>query len=599
MIKEQPAIKLPLGWWPDFIPPLAEKDIIHRDHVTVAEIMQPSGPESYRHIYTALIPSNLVETLLGRYGAIGNQVQASGPHPSVDMEDGPRRYKPRFWIFGGEIAHDGFEPLVVAWRSSDKTFLSIDQGFLMTYALMPRFTDIREGHIEVHWDDLAEPVYDVISTVPISQDDYHRLAPAWVKIRRDYLEDYSFLRGQALVQVFYMRSEGFPGKDTDSILSGNKYLYCKSPGMEFRFRLLDESRKLYSVQAEGVRLLLKPTKSPVSAGRWDYGKLKWPGFPEPFSDRSEFPPGAEVFVRDSVLENYEGNTEYSIHPEHGGVSFRGQWAVSYVRRAGRDLLAVEVRKLYEGCPPAVVRLWNKYAVEPLPDDQDIFGLHPNVASRAKDLTYALLAFGEALAFLQTKILNQSFSSTDTVGIDRAQLSFKGWWNSSYVEPITRHIPIDMIEIAFLDRCEALCKMLIECFKEGNLRKIMEKLGCSHKKIKEFRSLRLLNLLLNLCQIATQGGLHLLDDSAEILKRFDSTTEQNYVPHLFALYELRKLKSHRSDESNAKKLKDALDTFGIVGASTIPGWGSAADRAYEVLIEALVSYQKILGSCTYR
>jgi hypothetical protein len=573
MKKEQPALELPLGWWPDFIPPIGEKDFIHRDQITVAEVEQPSGPESYRHIYTALVPLDLVEMLLSKYGAIGNQVEASGPHPSADMEDGPRQYKPRFWIFGGEIARDGFEPLVVAWRSSDKTILSIDQGFLMTYALMPRFTDIREGHIEVHWDDLAEPVYDVISTVPISKDDYPRLTPAWVKIRRDYLEDYSFLRGQALVQVFYMRSEGFPGKDTDSILAGNKYLYCKSPGMEFRFRMLDESRKLYSVQAEGVRLLLNPTKSPVSAGRWDYGKLKWPGFPEPFSDHSEFPPGAEVFVRDSVLENYEGKTEYSIHPEHGGVSFKDQWAVSYVRRAGKDLLAVEVRKLYEGCPPAVVRLWNKYAVEPLPDDQDIYGLHPNVASRAKDLTYALLAFGEALAFLQTIILNQSFSSMDTVGI-----------------------PIDMTENAFLDRCEALCKMLIECFKESDLRKIMEKLGCSHEKTREFGSLLLLNLLINLCQIAAQSGLQLLGDSTEVLKRFEKASEENCIPHLFALYELRKLKSHRSELSRPRKLKDALDTFGIEKVSTVPGWGSAADRVYDALIDELVSCQKILGAC---
>lgn len=596
MIREPRAIRLPLGWWPDFIPRLAEKDIIHRDHITVAELVQLRAPESYRHIYTALVPLDQVDTLLGRNGAVGNSVNSSGPHPTVNIRKGPGGYTPRFWIFGADIARDGFEPLVVAWSSGNKTILSIDQGFLMTYALVPRFTAAREGHSEVHWDDLAEPVYDVIYTVPMSQHDYPILTPGWVRIRRDYLEDYAFLRGQALVQVFYIGGEGVPGKETSRLLAGKNYLYCISPGMEFRFRLEDKSSNRFSVQAEGVRLLLRPTKSPISAGRWDYGALKWPGYPEPLSNRSEFPPGEEVFVHDSVLENYEGKAEYSIHPESGCVSYGGQWSVSYIRRAGRDLLAVEVRKLYEGCPPSVVRLWNKYAVEPLPNDQDVYGFHTNVATRAKGLTYALLAFGEALALLQTNILNQSFSSTDTVKLDRAQLHYRGWWNSSNIELITRHIQLDMTETDFLDRCEALCKMLIECFNESDLRKIVEKLGCPHEKFRELGSLRLLNLLISLCRIATQCGLHLLDDSAEILKRFDSTSEQNCVPHLFALYELRKLKSHRSDESRANKLKDALDTFGIEGASTIPGWGGAAGRVYDALSEELVSCQKILGSC---
>jgi len=321
MKKEHPAIELPLGWWPDFVQPLSKKDITHGDHITVAEIVQPSGPESYRHIYTALVPLNLVDKILGRLGAIGNKVDTTGPHPSADLESGPAQYKPMFWIFGGDIARDGFEPLVVTWSSGNKTLLSIDQGFLMTYALMPRFTDSCKDHFEVRWDDLAEPVYDVISTLPISRYDFPKLIPAWVSIRRDYLEDYSFLRGQALVQVFYIQSEGFPGKDTAPLLTSKNYLYCKSPGTEFRFRSLDKSSKHFSVQAEGVRLLLKPTKSPVSAGRWDYGKLKWPGITEPLSNRSDFPPGAEVFVLDSVLENYEGHAEYSIHPECGGVSY--------------------------------------------------------------------------------------------------------------------------------------------------------------------------------------------------------------------------------------------------------------------------------------
>ena len=223
-------------------------------------------------------------------------------------------------------------------------------------------------------------------------------------------------------------------------------------------------------------------------------------------------------------------------------------------------------------------------------------MHPNVATRAKELTHALLAFGEALALLQSEILEHAYSSVDTVGLDREELRNKGWWSFSHIEPITRHLSLDMTEDAFLDRCEALCKMLIECYKEGDLRKILEKLGCSHEKTKELGGLRLLNLLINLCQVAVQSGLQLLDDSAEVLKRFELESERNRIPHIFALYELRKLKSHRNEMSRPKKMKDVLDTFDIECASTVPGWGSAADRVYDALIEELVFCQKTLRSC---
>jgi len=73
-----------------------------------------------------------------------------------------------------------------------------------------------------------------------------------------------------------------------------------------------------------------------------------------------------IYVRDSVLTLYEGRPEFTIHPESGSVSRGNQWSVSPTRRVGRDLIAVDLKKLYEGTPPETVRHWHAEAVPPPP-----------------------------------------------------------------------------------------------------------------------------------------------------------------------------------------------------------------------------------------
>lgn len=88
-------------------------------------------------------------------------------------------------------------------------------------------------------------------------------------------------------------------------------------------------------------------------------------YPEPLTgDQAMRMQLIEVFVTDTVLAMYEGRPEFQIYPEQGAVSYGSQWSVGYTRRIGRDLIAVELRKLYEGAPPDVVRHWHRHAVAP-------------------------------------------------------------------------------------------------------------------------------------------------------------------------------------------------------------------------------------------
>ena len=96
------------------------------------------------------------ETLLKNPGGIGHEITTSGPHPSPSK--GSFVYKPEFSIWSGGYVSEGFEPLVVAWTTGNRTVLLPDQGFLMTYGLVPRTVKSKHGDA-IHWDDLQRPLY--------------------------------------------------------------------------------------------------------------------------------------------------------------------------------------------------------------------------------------------------------------------------------------------------------------------------------------------------------------------------------------------------------------------------------------------------------
>ena len=300
-------------------------------------------------------------------------------------------------------------------------------------------------------------------------------------------------------------------------------------------------------------------------------------------------------MRDSVLAEYEGREGFSIVPEHGSVSYGSQWAVSYIRRVGRDLLALEVRKLYEGARPSVVRIWHSYAVPKPRGSLSALRQQDNVATRAKKLVVALLEFGEALAVFQTKIMGRAFSSNDTVELDREELQYRGWWKPAQVEPITRNIPIDMVLDRFLDRCEALDKLINESFQEADLRWILCRLGCPEEDIAELRSLKLLDRLLILCRLSKDTGLSVSAYYQELERRRSGRPSATLIPRLLALNELRILKAHRTETSFDSRMRKAFESFGLDRSLAAAGWGVMADRIYDGLIEELHNLYAILIS----
>jgi hypothetical protein len=180
-------------WWPEFLQEIAAEDPLVSENVVVAEIGHPWGPKSYRHLYTALVKPDKAHAILTYPGGIGNEVDASGPHPSFSPTEPYEGYEPKFWIWAGQVVADGLEPLIVSWTSASQTILCPDQGLLMTYGLVPR--QFRHNDIfEIHWDDPSVPRHDVVIVRPVSSYGFPKATHAFVTVQRDYLRDYATLR---------------------------------------------------------------------------------------------------------------------------------------------------------------------------------------------------------------------------------------------------------------------------------------------------------------------------------------------------------------------------------------------------------------------
>lgn len=286
----------------------------------------------------------------------------------------------------------------------------------------------------------------------------------------------------------------------------------------------------------------------------------------------------------------EGRSEYSIDPESGSVSYGNQWSVSYTQRIGRDLIAVELKKLYESNPPEIVQHWHAHAQEPPSDPLATQG-GLNVGSRTRHIVYALAGLGEALAALASPILNRPMKGEDFVGLYRTHLDYAGWWAAGHVEPVTRHIPLTLSQDDFLRRCQKLHQLVVEPLKESLVRKTLVALGIPTDDIIEYRSLKLLDLLIRLAEEADQAGLQLSSDSSELYRRLQ--TASNSLKLLFKLNNLRQMDTHAISSNNGR-FSSALRAFSLNQASFAAGWGSALDEIYDRISETLESITSTLN-----
>jgi hypothetical protein len=440
----------------------------------------------------------------------------------------------------------------------------------------------------VYWDDPQAPRHDIVTVTPPSVWDFPLGTHAYVSISKDYLQDYLTLRHMALVQIFWEMRWGQIDPEIEKRLNGEEGV-----NIDFADRRLQIGRAMgdhstFFAQVWGAQLLAMPGALPVTAETLDDDGLVWPGIDKTVTNEVAHGLGVTdyVYVDDSVLSAYEGRAEFSISPESGSVSFSTQWSVSFCDRVGRNIIRLEIKKLYEGAPAAVVRHSHKFAVPPLPATAFPAALNePNIAKRAKAMTYALVDLGEALS----ESLGLAISPEEFVGLRRRALDYSGWWKSEVTEPVSRHVSLALPADTFLDRCMCLEKLLSEGLKEGKLRKLLQAMSAPAEEITRLRTLKLLDRIACLAQLAAATGLTFTKDGALLWGRLskEGTTPAEPVGHLFALHDVRILRAHKASDLN-QALQKQLKRFDIQPGQEAPGYGKILDQVYDTLTAELTT-----------
>jgi hypothetical protein len=551
---------------------------ISGDKIIVSELVTynyKNGITSTRDYQTILIDPDLLELI--NPDEINQATQTS----TNTSYSGQHEYLPQLSVFVSHVKGlEETEPLVASWESVNHFSFQPDIRFLMTYGLTPRYT---EDYI--FWDDLRRPKYEVVKAKPVSIYNFPSYSESFVVIDKDYLQDYSALRKKVLVQVYQESRIVSPDAELNKIL-GKKGFYEKTTkSAYFRIQRLDikEDCNIYA-EVTGFRKLELPFLPLISVRHEKLKEHRWPGIDSPINRRSarhhEY-----GYVSDEVLDKYENDNDYEVHPESGSVQYKNQWSVSRSYRVGRNHIMFELFKFYEGLPLEVIDFWNRFAVDPNQIDKTSI----NIAQRAKRLVFSYLRFGELLSSVMTDInSNYKLSCSDVIGLDRSVLEYNGWHTLNDIKPITNHLKHILSEKDFLIRQKLLYKFLIEGLDEKNIRKTLIHLGVNIDRFKSstkenFGSIKLLNLLLNYLSITYNSGLRLIEDSKEIVTRLENEKSESVLTKsLNALNSFRVLDSHKSDSSYEKILIRALKVFNIDKKGISKNFLDACENIYDKL-----------------
>lgn len=576
------------NWLPECLAHLNRpytQDTDEDEVVTIGEVSSSkrNDYDGCLFLHTALVPLDRVDEVLNSPGNIGWKVESWGPYPCVSKDE---TYKSGFWITGPKGHTDKLEPIVVSWGTHDHTVMMPDNGLLMCYDLCPRITGSSSTDNSLIWDDLHLPTHGVISVKLLAHYDGRSYSTeAKVTIIRKYLEDFASLKKCAVVAVFY--EERWCKLDSElKELVATSNLNFDFPGRHIQIvenKSIKETPILCKIW--GRRLVLTPTKQPISGDNCKtVPELIWPDYPEIMTfDRamkskylSDY-----VCVSDQILDQFEGKPEYDICPKTGSISFGSRWGLPSFRRIGRDYIAYDLKKLYEGCPEDIIKTVHKFAVtKETAERQKVKLGDKHIGNRAEEFINSFLKIRDALGVLSRALC--------------VPLSYEDNDFKERLKELARRAPLKMTRDQFLERCVSLSKVL-ESLKENSLRKIVNqfKPHISEEETEKLRPVKLLHIITQLAEISCESGLSILHNTQDIASRHDINSRLSIFESIFALIDLRNYKSHNPHKDSETKKKAALVVYEITENSMKTGWGLALDKVYDRLTKNMHEIAQIL------
>jgi hypothetical protein len=563
-------------------------------YVTIGEISSEpvSDFPGTRLLYTAMAPENEANECLARLGGMGHGIRHLKGQQVYDPAGG--NPSAAFWVESMRPDHKRYQALVESWQVHDRYILLPFNGILQHYGLSPTVLSDQTGPI-MAWHDLSTPTYDVVRVIPLSVYQVPKqTSAARVEILREYLEDYLLANDCVALATQWEGRHSTGDPAFDSVVGERKGLSAKLRGREIWLKRVEHiaDGDQYS-DTWCTRLVMKPVKALDSDQ-----KLEWPDHNGPIVGSGimgGFGVMEEAYVRDEVLLAYENRPEFDIHPETGMVGHGGWWSVAFCRRVGREHIALELRKLYEGAQFPVIKHYCGYAVKksslPVPKNDDE---KRNIGIRAREVVDQYLAL---IATLE-KILDAAglpFAAEDIGGLSQADIKHRGWWTFPMLGRLGNVAPLSMTYQLFLARCKDIFGVF-EGLKSAPLRALLLKLQVPKDTVKTLEGLKLCAFLCQLATIAKNEGWALIGDADLVIKKWDSDTRLDFYKPLFALNGLRMADAHASSSVRDPKAQALnLKAFGIDPDKFKTGWGLALDRVYDEIARSLQDVTTLLQS----
>lgn len=552
------------------------------DHITVAELktIDKNGLKETIDVNTALISPSLIRKIKSSH--INPYVNLSGAYYREDYE-----YKPSFSLYLSKSSGlSKAEPLVVSWCSGNHTTFMVDQGFLSAFKLSPRLLDS-----EILWDDLKEPEYDVVKVKPLSEYDFPTDSEAYVKVNKDYLETYLAFRKKVAVQVFTIKRDIVIDEEISTLLKNKKYFIEEFKQFEIKLSRFDHKEDIARLEINGFKILLENIVNNQEEEETVTGHY-WKGIDGLVTEwraRQEMP-FEYVYVSDKVLAVYETDEDYEVHPLSGSVSYRNQWAVTHCDRVGKNAIKIEVKKLYEGNRYTVIDYWNKFSIHP---SEIIEG--ENIAEKAERLTRKFFLFGRIFTGLFNHLFELNYSAKDLIGLDEEHIEYTGWSEFPEFNAIAQHVDLKSFsKEQFISRCKKIYILLGEHLQEKPLRKIANMLEFPISITKEFRSIKLLELIIAYLKIADESGLHPVNNKETIVERVLEIKNFNALLEFSALNNIRQLDAHKTNDSKTR-LHKALTDLGIQPNAISNNYADAIWQVYDSIDEMFVDLNMFLSS----
>jgi hypothetical protein len=589
------------NFWPASLAHLTEPYLVDSSqYVTIGEISgEPANDfPGTTLLYTAMVPAAELDQCLQQPGGIGHGISSSAGDEIYNA--GGAQPAGAFWIESRRPDHKRYQALVESWQVHDRHIVMPFNGLLEHYGLSPEVLagQTKESGPTMVWHDLSVPTYDVVRVSPLSiYDAPSQTSTARVEILREYLEDY--LLNHNCVALASQWEGRYSTDDPlfDSVVGTHDGLSEVLSGRELWLKRVDHIKDGNQWSDTWcTRLVMRPAKA-LNEDQ----TLTWPDHDGPITGSGimgGFGVMEEAYVRDEVLQQYEDRSEFDIHPETGMVGHGSWWSVSFCRRVGRDHIALELRKLYEGAQFSVIKHYAQYAVkeDSVPEPSNELEKR-NIGIRAHEFIDTYLTLADVLASL-CDAAQLPYTAEEIGGLSRKDIDYKGWWTFSLLGRLGNVAPVNMTYFDFLARCKYLFAVL-ESMKAVHLRALLMKLQVPKKEISDLEALKLCAYLCQLATIAKDEDWGLFTDAGLVIKKWDKEKKFNFYKPLFALNVLRTIDAHGSPSiGDPGAQSKQLEVFGIDPAHFKSAGGIALDRVYDELIGSLRSVTSLLLSIRF-